>query len=102
MTHGTIRSYKIQLEGKDETQLRPILADEALRPRVGDQIKIADFPNQIFKITRSIPSNNPAGEAVTYVVEYESDRNRIAGGSVSSFAEYFIRSQKAGSPHKIY
>lgn len=103
MTHGSVRVYKIMLEGKDQTELRSITADEDLRPRVGDQIKLEDYPTEIFKITRCIPADNPEGQEVTYIVEYESDRNLIAGGSIANFPQHFVRSPwNSGIPSRIY
>lgn len=103
MTHGTVRSYKFRLEGKDQEDLRPATFDEDLRPRIGDQIKIADFPIDVFKITRSIPPGAPAGEEVTYILEHESDRAIIAGGSIPTFPHYFLRAPyHATQPRRIY
>lgn len=60
------------------------------RPHPGDFITIKIFPTQEFKITRSIPSNNPANVTVTYVVEYVSDLQLIAPGGPAAFAQYYL------------
>ena len=84
MTHGTNRVYKVQLEGKDQTSFATIRVDEDLRPKIGDQIKLREkFPNEIFKITRTIPAGNPGKDGMIYIVEHESDRNLVAGGDTS-------------------
>ncbi len=103
MTTSTVRSYKFRLEGKDQEDLRPAEFIEDLRPRVGDQIKIADFPTEIFKIVESIPPGSPAGVEVTYILAFESDRAIIAGGSIPTFPSYFLRTPwRAIRPNKIY
>jgi len=91
MTHGTNRVYKVQLEGKDQTDFATIRVDEDLRPNIGDQIKLALFPNQIFKITRTDPAGNPGNDDMIYIVEHESDRNLIAGGDVAQFQDYYLK-----------
>ncbi len=84
------RSYRVILEGKDRTELRPFIAIEDLRPRVGDQIKLVDFPLEIFKITRTEPSGAPVGANVIYIVEPQSQIEKIAGGPVPNFPEHFL------------
>ena len=95
MTHGTNRVYKVQLEGKDQTDFATIRVDEALRPNIGDQIKLREkFPNEIFKITRTIPAGNPGNDNMIYIVEHESDRNLIAGGDVIRFQDFYLKQLK--------
>ncbi len=102
MTHGSTRSYNVKFEGNNQTNLRPFVAEESFRPKIGDQIKLADFPNEIFIVTRTEPAGNPEDVALTYIVEHKSDHDKVAGGAVANFAEYFIRSQKGGTSTKIY
>lgn len=91
MTHGTNRVYKVQLEGKDQTGFATIRVDEALRPNIGDQIKLALFPNQIYKIMRTIPAGNPGNDTMIYIVEHESDRNLVAGGDIIRFQDFYLK-----------
>jgi len=52
---SNVRQYKIQLEGNNQTPFATVTRDEALRPHVGEQIRIASRPWEIFKVTRTIP-----------------------------------------------
>ena len=64
------------------------------RFHVGDRLVVATKPNEPLKIAFSIPSNNPAGENVTYVVEYMSDLEKTAGGSIIGFMSNYLRNKK--------
>jgi len=94
MTHGTVRTYKIQLEGNNQSTFATITVDEDLRPHIGEQIKLRSHPNVIYKITRTIPSGAPPGDNTIYIVEHQSDLDKIAGGSVANFASYYLRRKK--------
>ena len=83
------------MEGKDQTDFATIRVDEALRPNIGDQIKLREkFPNEIFKITRTIPAGNPGNDTMIYIVEHESDRNLIAGGDLIRFQDFYLKQLK--------
>lgn len=97
MVHGTVRTYKIRFEGNNQTDQASISVDEALRPNIGDQIKIGIFPNELFKITRTEPPGNNGLDQMVYIVEHESDRALVAGGSIASFPSYFLRNSKGTS-----
>lgn len=94
MTHGTVRKYKIKFEGNNQVDQASINVDEDLRPNIGDQIKLAIFPNELFKITRTEPPGNAGLDQMVYIVEHESDRALVAGGSIAAFGEYFVRHSK--------
>ena len=94
MVHGTNRVYKVQLEGADQTDFATIRVDEDIRPNIGDQIKLALRPNEIFKIMRTIPAGNPGNDDMIYIVEHESDRNLIAGGDIIRFQDFYLKQLK--------
>ena len=103
MVHGTNRVYKIQLEGANQTDFATIRVDEDIRPNIGDQIKLPTFtPNEIFKIMRTIPSGNPGGDNMIYIVEHESDRNLVACGDIISFQDQYLKKLKGGSGTWIF
>ena len=64
------------------------------RFHIGDRIVVGTKPNQTLKIVYSIPTNNPAGENVTYVIEYMSDIDKEAGGDLVAFPSYYLRRKK--------
>lgn len=64
------------------------------RFHIGEKIVVGTKPNQILRIIRSIPSDNPPGVNVTYVVEYMSDIDEQAGGDLVAFPLYFMRRKK--------
>ena len=83
--------YEIILSGTSEL-LGSFEREPEDRPHPGDIIKLNGRLER-FKITRSIPSNNPATQKVQYVVEYESDRNLINGGGIAEFDNYYLRAK---------
>lgn len=60
------------------------------RPRVGQIIRIGTRINQDLRITRCIPPDNPPDVQVTYVIQYMSDVDKIAGGSLKGFEQFYI------------
>lgn len=105
MTNSQVWSYKFKIKGDNEVliDIKPSRVLEDLRPRVGDLIKHADFPTDLFKVVESVPAGNPAGQAVTYILEYDSDRQLLAGGSIPAFPNYYLRAPwRAGRATKIY
>ena len=91
-----IRVFNVEIEGyPTNTNLRTIEVSEDLRPQIGDQIKLADFPTEVFKIidTRGVLSSPD----FTYIVMRQSDIDITAGGSVPTFPDYYLRSLNRGS-----
>lgn len=64
------------------------------RFHVGDRMTLGIKPFQEVRITEAVPANNPAGENVTYVIEYMSDVDRQAGGSLVSFVQSYLRTSR--------
>jgi len=86
--------YEIILSGTSES-LGFIERKPEDRPHAGDLIKIAGRLEQ-FKITSTIPSNNPATETVQYVVEFLSDILLLNGGSLTGFGQYYLDATLTG------
>lgn len=85
--------YIISIEGQTLEEVGKILRKPEDRPHPGDLIKVKGRL-ETWKITRSIPSNNPANVTVTYVVEDLRDINKIAGGSIPDFNQYALDSME--------
>ncbi len=85
--------YIFVLEGSLSELARSQMSD-TFRPRVGDEIILGNFPNETFKITRSIPPSNPDNADVTYVVEYLSDLLQI---KTDNFEQSYLDNLKGGS-----
>ena len=64
------------------------------RFHVGDKLVVPTKPNQILKIAYSVPADNPAGQDVTYVVEYMSDLDKQAGGDIVGFPQYYLNRKR--------
>jgi len=61
------------------------------RFHIGEKIVLPRVkPNQELKIVSSNPTANPAGVDVTYYVEYMSDLEKQAGGSIVGFPSYYV------------
>lgn len=87
--------YIFSIEGQTLEEIGKIERKPEDRPHPGDLIKI--IPRlETWKITRSIPSNNPANVTVTYVVEDVRDLQIIAGGSIVDFNQYALDSMETG------
>ena len=91
-------NYTIVLEGQNLEELGTIERPIEDRPHPGDLIKIKGFL-ETWKITRSVPSNNPAGVTVTYVVEDLRDIQKLAGGSIPDFNQYYLDSKETGTSY---
>lgn len=96
MPLGNNRTIKLAIDGHPSiTELRPFETADEFIPKVGNQIKIADFPNQIFIVIRTIGLEDSAD--YTIVVKSQSDQNLVNGGDRRKFPEYFLRAKLTGT-----
>ena len=65
------------------------------RFHVGDKIVLprVTFSKEL-RIVSSVPTDNPAGEDVTYLVEYMADIAKMIGGDPVAFPELFIHRKR--------
>ena len=89
--------YTFKIEGKNLEQIATSNIDTEFRPRVGDEIIISSRPETSWKVTRSIPSNNPADQPVTYIVEDTRDIDIVREGGAGDFNQAYVTNSKFGN-----
>lgn len=89
--------YTFVIEGQDLEQIATTEKEPSMRPLVGQEIKISTRPETIWRITRSIPGNNPDNVSVTYVVEDLRDINIVREGGAGDFNQSFVTNSKFGN-----
>ncbi len=88
--------YIFVIEGQNLEEIAKTERKPEDRPHPGDLIKVKGRL-ETWKITRSIPSINPADVTVTYVVEDIRDMQIIAGGNILDFNQYALDSMETGT-----
>ena len=90
--------YTFVIEGRDPLeQIGTVEKPPEFRPHIGDQLKISSRPETEWKVTRSIPSDNPSNVAVTYVVEDMRLVNLVREGGPGDFNQSFVTNAKFGN-----